>query len=223
MLFINTLGQNREISSQDAVKAKMQTLGDRLIEKSHRINPESLEEEARGILFDAYMEESERVFAPSSMSRVFDYRRKVEKDYPSLLMQDSGKTLLLLLEAIDLVWNETQAPVSELVQAGKYQLQKVNGAATYANFSHNAKEMPDLFSATKALVDNYLTLEFYMTLIGDQLLKSESLSESYLEAARKELRTYAARGKAYGFWAGDAENKSELLKGLEVESYLVLI
>lgn len=222
MLILSTLEFHHNLKDSQEIIQQLAKLREELLEKCHRVNPSSLEEEAKELLFNAYMLHSDYVFSPSSKSRVFDYQKSLQEHPRFSVKSEQGAFYLDLIEAIDKVWQETQAPVAELVGAGKYSLKKVNGAANYLNFSNNAKEMPDLFAATKALVDNYLLIDFYTMLIDEAINQEEQAPLIYLNEARKHLREFAGRGKAIGFWSNPIEEKFEILKDLNVESFAIL-
>jgi hypothetical protein len=222
MLILSTLKYQQTKGETLGLLENLKALRADLIAKSRRINPNSIKEEAKEMLFDIYMEYSDIVFTPSSKSRVFDYLTSLENEATGLKETESGRMYIALIEAVDTVWKETQAPVAELVGAGKYQLKKVNGAATYHNFSENAKEMPEMFGATKALVDNYLLIDFYAMLIDLAISEGENPPMEYLREVRVQLREFAGRGKAIGFWSDPIAEKSEILKDLNVDSFLVL-
>lgn len=218
MLFLNTLTWNRNFKSDSDAMLKAQEHRTLILEWANQISLDEVLERGKDLLFNYYMTEEEAVFSASSMSRVFDYRESIKKQYPEFISTGLGLQFMELLEAIDLLWQETQAPVAELVKAGKFQLNKVNGAATYVNFCENAREMPDLFEATKFLVDEYLNVEILMVLMDGYLIQAGHYPHDYAEKAIQQLRAFAARGKAIGFWRGHSEGKSDILKNLNIAS-----
>lgn len=222
MLVLSTIQLNHELESNTQSRLALESIRRNLIEQSQRVDPKSFEDEAVEVLFNNFMELSEIIFAPSSKSRVFEYYNTLVSMNPELPRYEQGQIMLSLIEAVNQVWQDTQAPVAELVQAGKYQLIKVNGGATYANLSKNATELPDFFDTTKLLVDNYLLLEFYLMLLDAAIADGQTPPMAYLKSAQENLREFAARGRAIGFWAAPISEKSEILKDLKVVSFSVL-
>lgn len=222
MLVLCTFHLNHDLESKTESRLALETIRRNLLEQSQRVDPKSFEDEALDVLFNSFMEYSEIIFAPSSKSRVFDYHTSLIAKYPDLARYEQGRIMFSLIEAVDEVWQDTQAPVAELVEAGKHQLIKVNGGANYTNFSKNAEDFPDVFGTTKLLVDNYLLLDFYIMLLDAAIADGQTPPMAYLRGAQENLREFAARGRAIGFWSAPISEKSEILKDLKVETFSVL-
>jgi hypothetical protein len=219
MLFFNTLEWHRDLKSKlDVYRGALKTRHV-IIELSQNRSWADFLPEGRRLCFNFCMNEEDAVFSVSSNSRLFDYRQNLDAHHKGLIESAEGQSFLALLEAVNILWQETQAPISELVKAGKDQLEKVNGEASYGNFSANAKKMPELFQATKLLVDKYLNFEVIITLLDREIQAKGKPSLDLLEKAKSELREFAARGKAIGFWQGVSEKETSVLEGLNTEKY----
>lgn len=181
----------------------------------------TMSEKGREVLFDTYMQLETYTFSASSISRVFDYRQSVEENNPELKKDPSGKRFLEFLFTIDKLWQHTQAAVSELVKAGKNQLEQYNGQALYSEFRANSEKSPDLFMETKALVDSYLHVEILASLLDIQLRENKQINYPLLELAVEELRAFAGRGLRFGFWTLEPDDEVPMLADIDVDSYVL--
>ncbi len=221
MLFLNTIDWQKELQDSPEKLQRSLSIKSSLQQIAEAMDIEDLLERGREILFNFYMEEEEYTFSASSISRVFDYRQNLDQNEPELGKSETGRNYLDLLFTIDKLWQYTQAPVSELVKAGKYQLTKVNGAASYANFRENTEKMPELFAETKALVDSYLNVEVLVSLIDITIARKEEIDSQILNRAIEELRAFAGRGLKFGFWTQDSNVHIPILDELDVDSYVL--
>lgn len=218
MLYLNTL--NLSLASiNKAEREAAHNLVEQIIKDYHNLDIEALFQDSyRKQLFDSYMEHNEAVFRSSSKALVYDYRNYLEKEYGEFLNTTDGEQYLSLLQAVEIIWQEVQAPVSELVAAGKSQLIKHNGGATYHNFSMNAENMPDLFGPTKKLVDHYLNTELMNVLIEYHLRGELNLSACNLclEKLKIELQEFAVMARQLGFWVPPKESDNIVIRNIKM-------
>lgn len=219
MLFLNTLEWQKDLKSDPFKLEKSISLKKELKDIDFGLSQSGELAKARAILFDFYMEEESFAFAASSISRVFDYRQSLESNQPELGRSPLGKSYFELLFTIDKLWQYTQAPVSELVKAGKNSLITVNGAANYANFKINTEEKPDLFHDTMLLVNNYLDLEIYTSLIDLSIQSYRPIDGQVLDLAVAALREFAGRSARFGFWNPDEKAPIPMLEDINIDSF----
>jgi len=219
MLFLNTLEWQKDLKSDPDKLQNSLTIKKELEDIDFGISKVGDLAQARAILFDFYMEEESFAFAASSISRVFDYRQSLETHQPELGRSPLGKSYFELLFTIDKLWQYTQAPVSELVKAGKNSLITVNGAANYANFKLNAEEKPELFHDTMILVNNYLDLEIYTSIIDLSVQSHRPIDGQVLDLAIAALREFAGRSARFGFWNPDEKAPIPMLENINIDSF----
>lgn len=221
MLFLNTLEWQKDLKEDKAKLEDSVNLRNQLKMLAQKETKGTLLIKGREMLFDAYMELESYAFSASSISRVFDYRQGLEESNPELHKDAQGERFLEFLFTIDKLWQHTQAAVSELVKAGKGQLEIHNGKALYREFRANTVASPDLFSETKALVDSYLHVEVLVSLMDMELAEHKRVDAVLLDMAIEELRAFAGRGLRFGFWSLEPDDEVPMLADIDVDSYVL--
>lgn len=219
MLFLNTFHFQKDLKDQKLSKEFFEKIAQKLAQTCEPMLSSTALRSGRELLFDVYMAKEEWVFSRYGISRIFDFRQESEENLgPQLGAKDQLKYQSFLI-SLDQIWQHTQAPIAELVKAGKYQLEKHNGAATYKQLESNAHNMPELFAATKELVDSYLNTDILFFLIDRRLRNNEPVEEGLWEVLKKEVCDFAGRSLKFGFWHWDRELQIPLLDDLEVDSF----
>lgn len=216
MLYLNTHKLLAK-SVTPELKNGSKELISRLIENYKREKlPVFLNEENRALVFDFYMQFNEEVFQSKSKALVYDYLTHLEEAYGHFLDTIDGEKLLTILGAIDHIWQEVQAPVSELVNAGKQQLKEFNGAATYANFQRNTADKPELFAPTKKLVDHYLNNELMSVVIEYHLNGALNIADcaTCLKQLKNELQEFAVMARQFGFWNPPKDSENQVIRNI---------
>lgn len=216
MLYLNSL--NISIKSQLVIeKTAAINLVNKIVADYNEHDMDTLlSDDYRSGIFNFYMDHNEEVFRSSSKAMIFDYRNYLENEYGDFLKSPDGEYYLALLQAVDLIWQEVQAPVSELVAAGKSQLIEYNGEATYENFAKNTANKPELFKPTKKLVDHYLNTGIMNFLIEYHLRGQLDLSNCNLclQRLKNELQDFAVMARQLGFWIPPKKSNNILLKDI---------
>ncbi len=222
MLYFNTINL-KEVHPASGEDGAAQELVQKLIARYQSGGiAQYLDEVNRALVFDYFMNFNEVVFRSASRALCFDYTQHMENNFASFLDSTEGEEFLQSLRAIDLMWQEVQAPVNELVQAGKSQLINFNGAANYENFQDNAAEKPDLFEPTKKLVDHYLRTELMALLIDHHLHGALELSSCKLcvSTFKTELQEFALMARQFGFWSPPKQSDNPVVRNIAMMDML---
>lgn len=216
MLYLNTHKLLAETVPSEINVGSSELISKLILDYKDEKTSNFLSDQNRALVFDFYMQFNDEVFQSKSKALVFNYRNHLEAEYGHFLDTLEGEKLLMILDAIDHIWQEVQAPVSELVNAGKEQLIHFNGAASYANFLKNTEDKPELFGPTKKLVDHYLNNELMSVVIEHHLMGELNISEcaKCLESLKNQLQEFAVMARQFGFWNPPKDSDNQVLRNI---------
>lgn len=172
-------------------------------------------------LFDLYMRHPELTFGRDSIQRLKVYHNFLQ-EHPGFLSHSSHHTFSDLVEAQVVMWENVQAPIYELVSAGKSGLLQHNGKATFDAFQQNTFDAPEAFQPVMAMVRDYLKSELSGLMIGLEakglLDFSHNEQDLHVSLHRGFVEDFAKHVFRNHLWSPKGSFKNPVLESLKVSA-----